>query len=449
MNILSYLHINILITVTLLFLNINTKGQEIKELSLENAISTAIDNNWQIKKMAAQLGMAKSDLMQANAAFLPIINVSETYVSTTDPLNVFGIKLKQAIVTASDFNPVLLNDPSSIDNFTTRIQVEQPILNFDAITGRSAASSNVKASELNLKWTKSLITLNTKHLYFNLQLAHKQKKVLESSQKALQESFQVTQDLFNEGLIQKVNLLEMQLRMTEIESQLLATETQINNINLQFTHFLGYSITTKIIPTDEIKDFTILSLESASQEISTERSDLLALSTQLKASDKMLTSSKMGFLPRLNAFGSYEWNDDKAFGSSANNYLIGAKLEWDIFKGGKNIGKFQKMKHQRNLMQITYDEKLSDSQRELARVNSQLELAKKQTQLSKLSVEQAKEAFIIKSNRYKEGLEKTADILHAEALLQAKKLKQLQSINQYQQLIFNLELLLENEIIKK
>lgn len=448
MNILSYIHINILITGTLLFLNINTKGQEIKELTLENAISTAIDNNWQIKKTAAQLGMAKSDLMQANAAFLPTINVSETYVNTTDPLNIFGIKLKQAIVTASDFNPVLLNDPSSIDNFTTRIQVEQPILNFDAIIGRSAASSNVKASELNLKWTKNLITLNAKHLYFNLQLAHKQKEVLESSQKALQESFQVTQNLFNEGLIQKVNLLEMQLRMTEIESQLLATETHKNNINLQFTHFLGYSITTKIVPTDEIKDFTILSLESTSQEISTERSDLLALSTQLKASDKMLTSSKMGFLPRLNAFGSYEWNDDKAFGTSANNYLIGAKLEWDIFKGGKNIGKFQKKKHQRNLMQITYDEKLSDSQRELARVKSQLELAKKQIELSKLAVKQAEEAFKIKSNRYKEGLEKTVDILQAEALLQAKKLKQLQSINQYQQLIFNLELLLENEITK-
>jgi outer membrane protein TolC len=448
MKITTYLYINILLVGFLLLININAKAQEQIELSLDKAVAVAIENNWQIKKVESQLGMAKSDLMQANGAFLPSINISETFVTTTDPLNVFGIRLKQEIVTVADFNPVLLNDPSSIENYTTRIQVEQPILNFDAITGRSAASSNVKATELNLKWTKNLITLKTKFLYFNLQIAKKQKEVLKSSQKALKESFQVTQNLFDQGLIQKVNLLDMQLRMNEVESQLLATETQINNINLQFSHFLGYAITAQIIPTDSIQDYTMLTLENIPQGVSTDRSDLLALSTQLKASNRMLTSSKMGFLPRLNAFGSYEWNDDKAFGTSADNYLIGAKLEWDLFKGGKNIGKLQKMKHQRNLMQISYDEKISDSERELVQIKSQLTVARKQVELATLAIEQAEEAFKIKSDRYEEGLEKTADVLHSESILSSKKLNHLKSINHYQQLIFNLELLLEKEITK-
>ena len=54
-------------------------------------------------------------------------------------------------MTNADFNPALLNDPDVFDNFTTRIQVEQPLLNFDAFVGRSAASANVKATELNLQ----------------------------------------------------------------------------------------------------------------------------------------------------------------------------------------------------------------------------------------------------------------------------------------------------------
>ena len=444
----TYIKTSIL-SVILLVIGVQTQAQNVLTLSLDSVVAQAIENNWQVKKTEAQLGMAKADLMQANAAFLPNINISETFMNTTDPLNVFGFKLKQEIVTASDFNPSLLNDPDAITNFTTRIAIEQPILNFDAFAGRGAAASNKKASELNLQWTKNLIALKAKQLYFNLQLASKQKVVLENSKTALAENHKVTQQFYEEGLIQKVNLLEMELRMNGIETKLLETENQINEVNLQLTHFLGLSMNINIIPTDSIQDYTGINLEQTANKVSENRSDLQAISFQLEASNRMLNSSKMGFLPRLNAFGSYEWNEDKAFGTLANNYMVGAKLEWEIFKGGKNIGKFQKMKHQQNLMQISYDEKLSDSQRKLVKVKQQLTLSKKHVELSQLAVAQSEEAYKIKADRYTEGLEKTADILVAESMMLNKKLAALKSVNYYQQLIFNLELLLEQEIIKK
>jgi outer membrane protein TolC len=162
----------------------------------------------------------------------------------------------------------------------------------------------------------------------------------------------------------------------------------------------------------------------------------------------MLNSTKFKFLPRLNAFGSYEFNDDVVFGTNANNYMVGARLEWDIFKGGKNVGEWQKMKHQKNMMQLSYDEKLSDSERELTQVKNQLLVAKKQVELASLTVAQAEESFRLKSDRYEQGLEKTADVLKAEAVLFSKKINELQTINNYQQLVFNLELLLEKEISK-
>jgi outer membrane protein TolC len=444
----TYIKTSIL-TSLLAIAGVQTQAQNTIELSLDTVVAKALTNNWQVKKTAAQLGMAKADLMQSNAAFLPNINISETFVNTTDPLNVFGFKLKQEIVTAADFNPPLLNDPDAINNFTTRIAVEQPILNFDAFAGRGAAASSKKASELNLQWTKNLIALKAKSLYFNLQLATKQKDVLKNTLVALQENHQVTQNFYNEGMIQKVSLLEMELQMNGIETTILETENQINDVNLQLTHFLGMDMNTTIVPTDSIQDYSNVNIDQAGSSVSENRSDLQALAFQLKATNRMLNSSKMGFLPRLNAFGSYEWNEDNVFGTLANNYMIGAKLEWDIFKGGKNIGKFQKMKHQQNIMQISYDEKLSDSQRKLVKVKQQLKLSKKHVELSQLAVAQAEEAYKIKSDRYTEGLEKTADILASESLLLNKKLTELKSVNYYQQLIFNLELLLEQEIIKK
>lgn len=441
-------YINIAISFALFVFSSKAFAQETVELTLDQAISQAIKSNWQVKKTEAKLGMAKSELMQANAAFLPNVNVSETYVNTTDPLNVFGFRLKQEIVTNADFNPVLLNDPDAFNNFTTRIQVEQPILNFDAFVGRGAAAANVKATEFNLEWTKNLISLKAKYLYFQLQLAKKQKEVLQLSSKALAEGLTVTQNFYEQNLIQKVDLLDMQLRISEIESHLLATETQISNVNAQFAHFLGYSPNTQLTLSDEIQNFTEVNLSELGATTITDRSDMKAMSLQLQASNRMLNSAKFKFLPRLNAFGSYEFNDDVIFGTNANNYMVGARLEWDIFKGGKNVGEWQKMKHQKNMMQLSYDEKLSDSERELTQVKNQLLVAKKQVELAKLTVAQAEESFRLKSDRYEQGLEKTADVLKAEAVLFSKKINELQTINNYQQLVFNLELLLEKEISK-
>ena len=441
-------YINITISIMFVLFSSRTSAQETIQLTLDEAVNRAVESNWQVKKTAVKLGMAKSELMQANAAFLPNVNVSETYINTTDPLNVFGFRLKQEIVTNTDFNPIVLNDPDAFENFTTKVQVEQPILNFDAFAGRAATTANVKAIEFNLEWTKNLISLKAKYLYFQLQLVQQQKEVLQFSSKALAEGLAVTQNFYDQNLIQKVDLLDMQLRISEIESRLLATETQIVNVNAQFTHFLGYPANTQLTLTDEIKKFTapnLLDIENTSIE---NRSDMQAMAIQLQASNRMLNSTKFKFLPRLNAFGSYEFNDDVIFGTNANNYMVGARLEWDIFKGGKNIGEWQKMKHQKYMMQLTYNEKLSDSERELAQLKNQLMVAKKQVELASLSVAQAEESFRLKSDRYEQGLEKTADILKAEATLLAKKINELQSINNYQQLIFNLELLLEKEILK-
>jgi outer membrane protein TolC len=240
----------------------------------------------------------------------------------------------------------------------------------------------------------------------------------------------------------------MQLRISEIESHLLATETQISNVNAQFAHFLGYSPNTKLNLSDEVQNFTAINLAELGATSISDRSDMKAMSLQLQASNRMLNSTKFKFLPRLNAFGSYEFNDDVVFGTNANNYMVGARLEWDIFKGGKNVGEWQKMKHQKNMMQLSYDEKLSDSERELTQVKNQLLVAKKQVELASLTVAQAEESFRLKSDRYEQGLEKTADVLKAEAVLFSKKINELQTINNYQQLVFNLELLLEKEISK-
>ncbi len=419
------------------------------EMTLSETIELALKNNWGVRRSVENLDIASGELKQSADVFLPKVQLSQSFVSTNDPLTAFGFKLKQSAITLQDFIPESLNNPSSINNFSTSIEVQQPLINIDGIKQRKAANYAFNASLENLEWSQSLSVLQAKNLYFRLQLTNKQREVLEYSLETTQLNYKVTSDLESQGLVNRADLLKAKLRVTEIESQLLAAEFEYIRASGDLAHFLDLPSHSQIDPIDSIRIMDVPNDLLAVNQIPEARSDLKALSFQLLASDQLMKSSKTAYLPSLNLFGRYEWNDAELFGFGASNYLVGGKLQWDLFRGGNRMGQIRKATAQRNLAELAYQEKLSAGQRQLTQVQNEIRLAHKQLEVSELAVAQAEESYKIRNDRYQEGLEKTIDLLEAESTWMEKKLNKLKSLNQYQQLIFNLEVLLEEEIILK
>jgi hypothetical protein len=132
--------------IVILFLYSNTFAQSAKvKLSLDEALKKARENNYEIKLAESEEDAMRADFNSSLAVFLPQITLSETFVRTNDPLNTFGLKLKQEIVSQMDFNPALLNDPDAIKNFNTKLEVKQPLINLDGFWGRAAAADGLSA----------------------------------------------------------------------------------------------------------------------------------------------------------------------------------------------------------------------------------------------------------------------------------------------------------------
>ena len=74
---------------------------------------------------------------------------------------------------------------------------------------------------------------------------------------------------------------------------------------------------------------------------------------------------------------------------------------------------------------------MSKNNLELNKVKRQLVDAKNSLELTKLAVEQSEESLRIRKNRFKEGLEKTSDLLVAETQFAQKQLEYYQTIYQY------------------
>ncbi|WP_026724544.1 TolC family protein [Flavobacterium sasangense] len=420
--------INLIIVLGLV--SISALAQDTLRISKNDLLQKVTENNLQIKVAEKSFQSAKADYRQSNALFLPNINVSHTGIVTTNPLMAFGSKLNQEILTASDFNPALLNNPDKTQNFATKIEVQQPLINLDGLYGRQAAKAKMDAFQLQTERTKEYLVLEVSKAYMQLQLAYKAVKVLEKANATAQGNLKLVENYFKNGMLQKTDLLNVQVRVNEISNQLQYAKSNVQNASDYLAFLLNEDLAGKTYKPVEVLDNAI-AIESINTTISDSRKDIQAMQKSAEAYQKMFQSSKFGFLPRLNAFGSYELYDQNIFGTSAKGYVVGAQLSWNVFDGYKNIGKTQKAKADFEKAEIETEQYKKQSQLELNKTNRQLLDAENKVNLSQLAFEQSQEAFRIRQNRFTQGLEKTTDLLLSETQMAQKELEHLQAVFEY------------------
>ncbi len=136
----------------------------------------------------------------------------------------------------------------------------------------------------------------------------------------------------------------------------------------------------------------------------------------------------MSYLPKLNAFGTYQINDSEALGFGSDSYLAGIQLSWDIFKGTKTKYNIDSNKLEREKLRRQLEEQKDNGRIELAKNYRQLADVQLAIDQQQTAVEQAEEASRILQNRYQQGLVNTTDVLMADTQLAQQKLNLSQAI---------------------
>lgn len=422
--------INFIVVIGVIFISTLGFSQDTLTIFKSDLWQKVSDNNLQIKIAEKSFNSLQADYRQSNSLFLPNISVSHTAISTTNPLMAFGSKLNQEILTASDFDPELLNNPDRIENYATKIEFLQPIINLDGLYGRQAAKAKMGAFQLQTERTKEYLELEVNKAYMQLQLAYKSVKVLEKASSTGTANLKQVENYFKQGILQKTDLLSVQVRVNEIKNQWQYAKSNVQNASDYLAFLLNEDNTNKVFkPADELEN--TIAVEAVNTTLSLNRKDIQAMEKSSEAYQKMLQSSQMNFLPRLNAFGSYELYDEKLFGTNAKGYVVGAQLSWNVFDGYKSIGKMEKAKADFQKSEMETQQYKAQSQLELNKTNRQLKDAENKVNLSKLAFEQSQEAYRIRSNRFTQGLEKTNDLLQSETQMFQKELELLQAVFEY------------------
>ncbi|HNU89249.1 MAG TPA: TolC family protein, partial [Ferruginibacter sp.] len=162
----------------------------------------------------------------------------------------------------------------------------------------------------------------------------------------------------------------------------------------------------------------------------TDRADFKAMETAIASYDLLIKSSRMSYLPKVNAFANYQLHDNTVPGFGAGAYMAGIQLSWDIFKGNATKNKIATQKLERNKMAEDLNRLKEESRVELNKTYRLYMDAAFKIQQQQAAIDFAKEAFRILQNRYLQGLVNTTDVLLAQTQLSQQKLA-------YSEAVFN------------
>ncbi len=388
-------------------------GTTARRLSLDEALSLAKENNHQILIARSQLDKAKGQDLGGWQAFLPHLVLSEGYLRSDEPVAVFGSKLRQGIFSQDDLALDALNNPDPITNFATVIRLDQPIINMDAIYGKSSAGSAKKASEHALDRTEEKIALEVEKAYYGLILSNGNLATIDDAVETARTHYSEVKSSYDRGIVSKADLLSSQVRLAEIEEHRLTAKLNIANVSDQLKFLLGLEDVGEIIPTDSlfVSDLEKIVEEVPLDTIPAGRSDLLALYYADEAAGRGVWMQRGEWIPRLNAFGVTEWHDENIFGTNKNHWTVGVLLEWSVFDGLGQWGRKNEANALAAATRAQYREAQARSSMEVRQAYRGLITARERMDVAEQAVEQSGESLRIVEARFQKGLERVSDLL--------------------------------------
>lgn len=406
-------------------------------LHLQDALQKSKLHNKQLQIQLLESDLANADIQKLKSAYLPQIQLSHQYMVTNDPLNAFGFKLQQSAVQAADFAPDLLNNPDAVYHGQTKMSLQQSLFQFDQLALKKALKARLKATHLQQTRAADKIQLEIKNAYTDLQYLYAALDVSQKALLALTENERVVQNLIQQGMAKKSDLLSIQLEHSNIKNQINKLHHSIENLSAYIAILIGDPLTTQYQPASTLFMDSLSMLETDLSD----RADFKAMQSAIESRTYYRKSVKHGFIPKLNVFGEFNFYDKNIIGFNHHAFLAGIQLQWNVFNGNARSFEDQKLKIEIAKSKAEMEQGFDQAQLEIIKVQNNWMLSKDDLQWSQKNAMLAEEIKRIITDRFKQGLEKTSDVLNAEIALMDKNLKVMENIARHNKALQKLEFL--------
>jgi len=325
--------------------------EEVIHLSLAEVIRQTVENNFGIELAQLDAEIGATQLPLQKAIFDTILKGEAHLVGKGGPeaMPYLGVARNFptgtiASLTFIDMENLPLGPPPApVVNSALELSLTQPLLkNRGGLIGRGS----VELTRLGIKNINFIsqdrieeIIATTEKAYWNLVFAYEILQTKENMLRWAEELVNLNEELFEMGLIEKVDILTSEANLSLRQLELLVAENGFQSAVNGLKFLINDTTPTTIIPVTGLtrKDKEII-LETELQKAFLHRRDYQKAQVSIQASDLQLKIKANSRLPQLDLTGSLRWQklDTQPRGVFANDpdYFLGIELSFPL-GGGK------------------------------------------------------------------------------------------------------------------
>lgn len=404
-----------LTTLTLLAAAVPVRAQT--AIDLAHALARADSMAFRNRIAQGSADAAHAQAITPLKGILPSVSLDGGYTQTTDPIGAFGTTLRQRATTAAAFDPHALNFPAPARDYAGDVELRLPLFNADAWAGRRSATLAARAADAGARWTRYAVRADVVRAYFGAAVAKAQVEALDSAAAAAHAHVRMAESMERNGLVTRSDMLLASVRANDIDAQLAAATGNAQMARRRLATLIalpgGMATVAGRMPGSDALRIAVLPDTSSSGVAA--RADLRAATLGVQAATANVLRTRAAYLPRLNAFGRYDWHSLSHPYAGLPSWTAGLMLSWTPFAGGAQLAEARGARAQERSARAKADAAGAHAALDTAQTRIDLVVALQRLTLAEHSAAQAAEAHRIVTRKYEGGLATIVELLDAAA----------------------------------
>lgn len=404
-------------------------GQE--QLSIDAAMRQAAANHPQLKAAESRAKSARAQARQAFGYRLPSIDLSESFIRTSNPAEAFAFQMNQERFSMTEFgNPANdPNNPSPLNTYMTRAEATLPVFTGGMLHARTLQARRMaRAAEYEEERTRESVALDAATAWLNLRKAREFKDLMSRSLATAEAHHKRAQEFFKQGMLAPSDILRAEVFVAEMREYKARSDEQEQLAQAALNFHMGKPQDTSIELAESVAiGGTTIDAETALDRALEKRPDLLAAHEKLSAGKEEVTVARASFLPQFGVVAHYDFYDEELLGDNGESWAIMGQAKINLFRGGADRHAWQKA-----ALDARAGEQDINRFEEGVKLEVRQALAEQSSALLRhdaavAALTSGRENLRVTEARYAQGVAKMTDLLDAQTALRELEVRELTS----------------------
>ena len=402
---------------------IELKGQNSGNLSLEEAVNLAISNNHLLKIKKLQIDEKQQKVNEDRVKYFPAITVGGSYQYNS---NLPSLAIEQGRFGQLPYGGMLIPLPA-VDEliemgnhniYNAGVTFYQPVSQI----GKINAGVEISRMELEIARTEETKTIfqvkqAVERLFFGLLILRKQIEEADIKVTLAKRRLYDAESALSAGKTIESSIYGLSANVSDEEQNLLKLKIQFDDYSDELKVLTGLDRDQVIIPeqvsTEDLLD-NLPSIDTSLNIANGKNNDLKIASFLKSKADYSVKASKFTYLPDLGIQGGYTYQEGNVI-YPKNNTFIGASLKWNIQDAFLN----RTIQRQRTFIRYQSEENLANTKeqvsKDIAKAYRKLRQSEELINVAGKVVDFRREDLKIISDKRASGLNLETDVLTAKA----------------------------------